>query len=158
MRGRGATHRVDETRGTLARGLRSRTWRIGLPLVGLLLVPIFVAECGEVVVLESGVRGERTRLWVVDIDGVAYVRGNARGSWVPRVRDDPMVRLRRAGSWHSFRAIPVDGDAAEVHGAMRAKYGFSEWLREKLRGVAASTVFRLEPVEEATSGAHPGMH
>jgi hypothetical protein len=106
-----------------------------------------------VVVLESGAEKRRTRIWIVDVDGVAYIRGNANGSWVARVRDHAKVRLRRAGEWRSHRAIPVATDATRVHRAMRSKYGFSERLREALRGVESSAVFRLEPFDPPTSGA-----
>jgi hypothetical protein len=138
--------------------VRSRLSLIGGVLVGLLLVPVCIAECGEVAVLESGAARQHTRIWVVDIDGVAYIRGNSNGSWVPRVREHPEMRLRRAGSWRSYRAIPVEGDAARVHGAMRAKYGFSERLRDELRGVASSTVFRLEPADPPTPSTRSGKH
>jgi hypothetical protein len=109
-------------------------------------------ELGEVVVLraqdDAGAFHD-TRLWVVDVDGAAYVRtGNPQSPWLLRVRAHPDVEVTRAGSTAPFRAVPVDdpGIRDRVNAAVAEKYGFSETtLRATLLRPERVTPVRLDP-------------
>jgi hypothetical protein len=106
-----------------------------LALVGVALGLLYVvtAERVEVVVLHHhGADGEqRTRLWVTDDSGHAWLRtGAENASWLPRLRAQPEVELERGGATSRFRAVVVD--EAETVGRINQrtleKYGWSEQL------------------------------
>jgi hypothetical protein len=90
-----------------------------------------------------------TRLWVVDVDGAAYVRtGNPQSPWLLRVRAHPDVEVTRAGATASFRAVPVEdpGIRDRVNAAVAEKYGFSETtLRATFLTPERVTPVRLDP-------------
>ncbi len=133
--------------------------RIAIALAALvgLVVLLFGAmrlswELGEVVVLraaddEGGVH--ETRLWVVDVDGAAYVRtGSPQSPWLLRVRAHPDVVVTRTGATAAFRAVPVDDAAVRdrVNAAVAEKYGFSDAvLRATFLVPARVTPVRLDP-------------
>jgi hypothetical protein len=133
--------------------------RIGLVLVALvgLVILLFGAmrlswELGEVAVLraqdDAGAIHE-TRLWVVDVDGAAYLRtGNPNNPWLLRVRAHPDVEVTRGDASRPFRAVPVDDPAIRdrVNAATAAKYGFSEaLLRATFLVPERATPVRLDP-------------
>jgi hypothetical protein len=109
-------------------------------------------ELGEVVVVraqdDDGAFHD-TRLWVVDVDGAAYVRtGNPQSPWLLRVRAHPDVEVTRAGATASFRAVPVEdpGIRDRVNAAVAEKYGFSETtLRATFLTPERVTPVRLDP-------------
>jgi hypothetical protein len=127
-----------------------RVW-IGIAAYLLVAPPLgllWIAERGEVAVLESGPERERTRVWVVDRDARSFVRGNRDGAWVGRVRETPEVRLRRGAEWRRYTAVLRTEEREAVVAAMRAKYGVSERFRSAMRGDEASVVFELTPTRE----------
>jgi hypothetical protein len=92
-------------------GLRQVTLCIGLALAVLALASSWVHE-GEVVTLttfDAEQHPRRSRLWIVEVDGVRYVRADLPGSrWVSRLRARPQVELQRDGVHERCRAVPVD--------------------------------------------------
>ena len=71
-----------------------------------------------------------TKVWIVEVDGKAYMRtGNTR--WYRNVARDPEVGLRAAGQELALRATPVEDDAlrARIESTFAAKYGFTDRLR-----------------------------
>jgi hypothetical protein len=112
---------------------------IGLgALLGLVVLiiggQIVASETGEVVVLETTASSgpERTRLWVVELDGVQYLRGEPGTGWCERLTADPAVALERAGRLSDYRAEIRHERVAEVNRLMREKYGWRDvyisWL------------------------------
>jgi len=113
--------------------------KIGLGLLVGAFVVIFVSqivasESAEVVVLTSNDSGgeQTTRLWVVDHEGLQYLRAQQDSGWYGRLVEEPGVRLERAAVIMSYRAEARRDLAAEVNGLMRQKYGwrdvYMEWL------------------------------
>ena len=107
-----------------------------------------VAESGEVVVLEHGEPPEQTRLWVVDLDGFAYLRGKRGRGWTVSVGETPTVRLLRNERWSSYSAEPAPQMLEAYEAAASGKYGLSERIRGLTRGGGESTTFRLAPIED----------
>jgi hypothetical protein len=94
-------------------------------------------EQTEVVVLHT--RDERgaefsTRMWIVDLDQVAWVRvANPRRGWYQRLLANPKIELERGGRRAAYLAIPenerstrltVDEAFAEKYGLVDRWYGF----------------------------------
>lgn len=111
-----------------------------------------LSEMGEVVVLHSrdaqgGVH--RTRLWVVDDRGFAWLRGAPDRGWYRRVVDRPTVEVERGGATQSFLAVPVDAPdtAARIDRLMADKYGAADWMVRSLGRTAGAVPVRLEPRE-----------
>jgi hypothetical protein len=104
----------------------------GFGLIGLLVlsqVLMFVAsESAEVVVLTIPVDDDEReiRLWVVDYDGSAYLRGDEQSGWMPSLRAAQTVELERNGV--SVRYQPrIDTEVRdEINAAMLTKYGWRE--------------------------------
>jgi hypothetical protein len=115
--------------------VRTARWLgLALAIVAVLAVATYVAgEQTEVVVLrsadENGVTRE-TKLWVVDLDGTAWVRvARPERSWFERVRERPEVELVRNGVALPYRAIEITDPEmrARVDAAFREKYGLVDW-------------------------------
>ena len=94
---------------------------------------MLAAESGEVVVLTSrdaeGAPHE-TRLWVVDLDGRAWLRsGSGVAGWYGRLAASPEVEVERAGIGGRYRAVPLPEARERVNALMRDKYGLADrWI------------------------------
>jgi hypothetical protein len=115
--------------------VRAARWLgIALAAIASLAAATYVAgEQTEVVVLrsvdETGAVRE-TKLWVVDLDGTAWVRvARPERSWFERVRGRPEVELVRNGVALPYRAIEITDPAmrSRVDAAFREKYGLVDW-------------------------------
>jgi hypothetical protein len=97
-------------------------------VLAIFVMQIVASETGEVVVLTStGPDGEQdTRLWLVEIEGVPYLRAQADSGWYQRLQASPVATLERAGNRTSRRAESHPPQAAEVNRLMRAKYGWRD--------------------------------
>jgi len=112
-------------------------------LVALVFVSQIVAsESAEVVVLTSeGAEGpEETRLWVVDLDGVQYLRASPGSGWYERLRATPEVMLERAGETASYRAETRLPQAAQINTLMQQKYGWRDSYIDLLLGGRADAI------------------
>jgi len=87
---------------------------------------------GEVIDLRTqGADGRayESRLWVVDVDGQAYLRtGSDKSQWLARLRLNPQVSVTRSGVTANFIATPIDDPAirVRVNAATAEKYGIAE--------------------------------
>jgi hypothetical protein len=126
-----------------------------LLVVGALLIPV-----GEVVTLVThdvyGLESD-TQLWVVEVDGVLYLRASdPENEWLERARENPAVELGRAEYGKDARGrymlrpflatFPGDSGLRDrVWQAMVAKYGRpAAWWR--LMGDPSEAVpIRLDP-------------
>ena len=97
--------------------------------VALLTLASFWFDEGEVVTLITAYENAHefeTGLWVVDLDGVPYLRAESTdAAWLQRIRRRPDVQLDRAGRRAAYRAFPIDTDETResVSRAMAEKYG-----------------------------------
>ena len=125
-------------------------------LTGLLALVLVIAgtqyiasESGEVVVLETHDEAgavHRTRLWVVDHDGSAWLRaGNPSGGWFPRLSARPDVVVVRGGEAIPWRAVPAPEARDTINGLMHEKYGFADTLIEFVEGGWTPVAVRLDP-------------
>jgi hypothetical protein len=110
---------------------------IGLFLAALLLVGVATYGAGEqteVAVLRtrdaSGAAHE-TKLWVVDLDGAAWVRvARPERQWFQRLRAEPEIEIiRHGGAPQRVRATPepTAETKATLDRAFREKYGLVDW-------------------------------
>jgi hypothetical protein len=111
----------------------------------------WAGEQTEVVVLrtdDSLGRSQETKMWVVDYQGVPWVRvANPERGWYRRLLADPKVELVRAGETQPCLARPYDVPeiAAELDAVFREKYGLVDWWYGLLLRRHPIPV-RLEPV------------
>lgn len=115
-----------------------KSLKIGLGGLLLTVIAVFVgqiiaSESAEVVILTSaGSAGpEETRLWVVEHDGVQFLRADGGSGWYQRLLAEPALQLERAGQVVDYHAEarPL-GD--EINRLMRDKYQwrdvYIDWL------------------------------
>ena len=125
----------------------------GVLLVLLLLIGAYfvMAESGEVVVLETrdAAGAHRTRVWVVDDGGFAWLRtGDPKSPWLTRLRANPEVAVERAGASREYLATPVDDAATRdrINALTLEKYGLAEEiLRSLMMDTSGVTPIRLDP-------------
>ena len=99
----------------------------------------------RIVTLDADGEVRETKVWIALHDGTGWVRtGNSR--WLENIRRDPEVELRVGEQLLELRAEEVGDPAtrAAVAAAMRAKYGWSDWMLQPLRW-RASHVLKLLP-------------
>ena len=111
---------------------------LGLFLLAL-VVQIVASETGEVVVLtspagQSGREERETRLWVVELDGVQYLRARPEAGWYQRLLVQPDLALQRAGRTGRYRAETRMEKAGELNRLMREKYGWRDRYIAMLMG------------------------
>lgn len=115
--------------------MRTARW-LGLALAAVLALGVATYVAGEqteVVVLrttdDDGAARE-TKLWVVDLDGTAWVRvARPERSWFQRLQERPDVELVRHGVALPYRARAIEDPEmrARVDAAFREKYGLVDW-------------------------------
>lgn len=113
--------------------------------VAVLIVASFCLDEGEVVtLLTMDGKGDQyeTGLWIVDLDGVFYLRAESTdSSWLGRIRHVPKVTLVRSGRNTDYHAIPIEDEKIRetVNQAMAEKYGIFDqalaWIRDHSRSV-----------------------
>lgn len=122
-----------------------------LSLGVLVFVAQYVAaESGEVVTVTTvDERGapQATRIWVVDRDGVQWIRtGSPKSRWMARVKASPEVVIERAGQKHRYRAVSVPEERMAVSALMAEKYGWADRLIRVLIPGDDAQVMRLDPL------------
>ena len=139
----------------LARYLLTGAVLLVVLVVGFFGLVLVASELGgEVIILHTQTaNGEkRTRLWVVDDAGFAWVRAGMSGSgWLARIERNPIVLVERGGRLIRYRAVPVRQPQIRdrIHALMREKYGFADRLVSLIRDPAQSVPVRLEPLGAA---------
>ena len=117
----------------------------------VLVVGALLLDEGEVVHLETTDREGRhyeADLWIVDLDGVSYLRANDgdRG-WLERLRENPRVSIERGTVDETFVATPLEDPRlrSRVDGAGREKYGLADRVMELMSEPDQYVVVRLVP-------------
>jgi len=132
--------------------------RLGLRIVAILIGVVVLLVLGHLAVIEVGREvatvgtqradgsWQRTRLWVVDVDGSAWLHSKG-ADWEARFAGDPIVELERSGRTARYRARLVPGPHPRVDAALREKYGLADrWVRFVAPDDPAVVVVRLDPV------------
>jgi hypothetical protein len=113
--------------------MRTARWLALAAALALGVATVVAGEWGEVVVLRTSDDGgalRETRLWVVDLDGTAWVRAaRPERSWFRRLHERPDVELVRRGVALPYRARAIEDPEmrARVDAAFRDKYGLADW-------------------------------
>lgn len=95
---------------------------------------IIASESAEVVVLTiPETDGERElRLWVVDHEGSAYLRGDEASGWMPSLQQAAVVQLQRGGERAAYQPRISTEERTVINQLMRGKYGWRDqyisWL------------------------------
>lgn len=133
--------------------MKTLAWLVGAVLALVLVVglaQLVASETGEVVVLTThDADGEHdTRLWVVDLDDHAWLRGGPGSGWYGRLSRDPAVRLSRGGEERDYVAQPVAGMAGTINALMAEKYGWRDRVVSLTAGDRSdAVVVRLVPAD-----------
>ena len=112
---------------------------VGALLAFVLLVfvsQMVASETGEVVVLtsQSPEGDQETRLWVVDLDGVQYLRASPDSGWYQRLVAEPEALLEREGSTLAYRTEARLANRDAINDLMQAKYGWRDTYIDMLIG------------------------
>ncbi len=105
----------------------------------------------EIETLRTTGDARRTVIWVVVVNGDAYVRSvrGERGAWFRELRQQGVGMLRLAGHAIAVRAEPATDDASvqQVSAALVAKYrrGSAASTASMLRDETLGTTLRLIP-------------
>lgn len=129
-------------------------------LTGLLIVAFVLGanlvrerEVAVLVTRDDAGRELSSHVWVIDLDGVAWLRAPGQGTrWLERLRERPAARLSRGDELRSVRGVPEDDPAAReaVNRAMAHKYGLADLLFSWWRDPSRVVPVRLEPTTEAS--------
>jgi hypothetical protein len=130
----------------------------GIGVVVLLIASLWFDE-GEVVTLitmDAGGNHYETSLWVVDLEGLAFVRAQSSSPpWLDRIREISEVKLDRSGRHTDHHAIPIDDEKVReaVNQLMAEKYGCFEKVSQWFRDYSRSIPIQLQPTRSETSHA-----
>ena len=127
-------------------------WLVGIVL-GLALalggLQIAASERVEVVQLHTiDETGEQvvTRLWVVDHDGHAYLRGETDSGWFKRVQSADRITLTRGEETGGFTHTLKNENSDTINQLMREKYTWGDQFIEIALGSRAeSNAIELTP-------------
>ena len=106
-------------------------------------------EVATLVTFDSREHAFDTDLWIVDIEGRAYVRAaDPETDWLERLLARPEVQLRRNGMVSRVRGVPSDDPAVReaVDRAMRRKYGSVDRVLAWVRDCSRCVPVWLEPL------------
>lgn len=127
---------------------------IVLVAVGVLAAPFLLmmvaSESGEVVVvtIPADAGTSTVRLWVVDLDGVQYLRaGHEASGWYQQLQAAQTVAVERNGMSAQYVPVPSVDVRPEVTAKMLAKYGWREqYISLLVGGREGSIPIALQPV------------
>jgi len=134
--------------------MRYLLWLVGIVL-GLALIigglQVVASERVEVVQLHTiNEAGEEvvTRLWVVDYDGHAYLRGDTDSGWFKRLQSSGRFTLTRGEQAGDFTHTMKNENIATINELMREKYTWGDRVIEMAIGSRAeSNAIELTPVK-----------
>ncbi len=103
-------------------------------------------ETIEVLTVKAGGEATETTIWIVVLEGTAYIRTNESSPWGDAVETAQTIGLRGGGEERTVRptAITEDAQRERVIAEFRRKYGFFDGLLDFARGHAR--IWSLEVV------------
>jgi len=129
-------------------------WLVGIVLGIALIIgglQVVASERVEVVQLHTiNEAGEEvvTRLWVVDYDGHAYLRGDTDSGWFKRLQSSGRFTLTRGEQAGDFTHTMKNENIATINELMREKYTWGDRVIEMAIGSRAeSNAIELTPVK-----------
>ena len=130
-------------------------WPVGM-LFGIALIiavlQIAASERVEVVQLQTIKGGGEevvTRLWVVDYDGHAYLRGDTDSDWFKRLQSSERITLIRGAVPNEFTHKVKNENIDIVNELMRDKYTWGDQVVEIAMGSrAGSNAIELTPIKD----------
>ncbi len=130
-------------------------WLVGIFLALVLtIVGLQFAASERVEVVELHTPDETgkevvTRLWVVDHDGHAYLRGESESGWFKRLEATDTITLTRAGKTGDFTHQVRNENIATINQLMRKKYTWGDQFIELALGSRAeSNAIELTPSDD----------
>jgi len=92
---------------------------------------------------DEGGRARTTTVWIVVVDGQAYLR-TGRTIWGSNVERDGKLKLKGEPGEYQFRAERITDPSLQekVMAAFRAKYGFNDTISGVIR-LGQHRIFRL---------------
>ncbi len=97
-----------------------------------------IADADTVAISSTNENGStrRTTIWLIVVDGEAYIRTSRSTRWGGNVERDPDVVLSVGDSDHRVRASFVEDEAlrARIVASFREKYGWTDAVANVMRG------------------------
>ena len=88
---------------------------------------------------------QTTRLWIVDDDGLSYLRGQEGSGWVTRLMANEQLQLTRGDKTATYNWQIRDDKIATVNRLMKEKYTWGDTFFETILGSReASLMFELQ--------------
>ena len=130
-------------------------WTVAI-LAGIALLlgvlQIAASERVEVVVLHStDDAGENmeTRVWIVDHEGLGYLRTDLQSGWFQRLEKRPEIKLERDGVLQEYLAEPKPPKTDTINQLMNDKYTWGDDLVAMFMDRSTSIAIALQPRGEA---------
>ena len=115
-------------------------WVLGI-LIGIVMsigILQYVAseriEVVELHTMDASGQEQTTRLWVVDHDGLPYLRGDDSSGWVQRLKASEQVELTRSGGRHAYTWDVKPQNTPAINQLMRDKYTWGDRVITALVG------------------------
>ena len=120
-------------------------------ILAFAIVQTIASERVEVVELtttDEGGRESTTRLWIVDHDGVEYLRAGAdNAGWFARLEERPEIRVRRGERVSEYEAVPRPEKRQIVNDLMLEKYTWGDsFFATVFGGRDVSVPVELHPI------------
>ncbi len=124
---------------------------LGTIFIAVIAGITFVAtEGAEVVVLSTrGPNGttRKTRVWVADLDGAAWVEAaNPERDFYADLQRNPTVSMERNGETRPYiaKVFPGAEGNQRIRALLREKYGWADWWLQQLVDTSQSIAVRLD--------------
>ena len=105
-------------------------------------------EVVELHTIDDSGKAQVTRLWVVDHDGHAYLRGETGSGWFTRLQSADTITLTRRDQTSEFTHQVKNENIARINELMREKYTWGDQFIELALGSRAeSNAIELTPLE-----------
>jgi hypothetical protein len=120
--------------------------------LGFAAITLYALEGREVVVVRTRAPDgaiRKTRTWVADDDGAAWVEAAApERPFFQHLLAHPDIELERGGATRPYHAVPVPNPEGHerIRTLLAQKYGWADWWIGLLTDTSRSVAVRLDPV------------
>jgi len=107
-------------------------WVLGVTFAlfaAVMILQIVASERVDVIVLKTldeNADYVETRLWVVDHDGMQYLRAGADSGWYLRMKANPEVFMTRKNKEAKYQAVENSSKVAVINQLMNEKYTWGD--------------------------------